>query len=300
MKKLSLRQRLLAVIIGVGALLIGGSLPEVSLNVYAAEPLAITGLEVTTSDDGMGVVAKCSYQNYSDQSGCVIALYLYKVDNGSYSIVTNKVLTYADEGSESTDSVRVTDGVYLASVTMDFGIDIKQINSGNYFRIKQVDGGYEVTEEGKIGTSALADHCQVIEKDLVCNHDCEYILEKQATPTEDAVNAYQCVKCRTILEKITVPNSAYATFLEETAFLIQNTQQSEVLIITDRWISFNREVIEAIKCRPDVTVRVQYHYQGKEHLLLIPAGVDVSLLVNESEFYGFKYVEEVISLMASL
>ena len=299
MKKMNLVQRLLAVIIGIGMSLIGVVSPEVTLDAYAEERPTITELEVSVSDDGMGVSARCGYRNYRDQSGCEIILYLYKIDNESNSIVTSKMLAYADEGSESTDSIQVSEGIYIASVSINYGIDTRQINSRNYFRVSQVDGGYEVTEEG--GTdAATADIYQASVTESSCEHDCEYIEEKQATPTEDAIKVYQCVKCGVILERIIVPNSAYATFLKETKNSIQNAQSGEVVVITDRWTSFNRDVLEAISSRSDVALAVHYMYEGKACEMIIPAGMNVSVLADENGFCGFRHMEEVISIMKNL
>lgn len=38
----------------------------------------------------------------------------------------------------------------------------------------------------------------------------------------------------------------------ETADLIQNAQPGEVAVSTDRWISFNRKVFDAMRSRPDL------------------------------------------------
>lgn len=299
MRKVNLVKRLLALIIGIGMPLFGVMSPEVALDAYAIEPPTITELEVSVSDDGMGVIAKCGYRNYTDQSGCEIILYLYKIDNESNSIVTSKMLAYADEGSESTDSIQVSEGIYIASVSINYGIDIRQINSRNYFRVRRVDGGYEVTEEGQTEAVAVNIHQSPVAESS-CDHDCEDIVEKQATPTEDTIKAYQCVKCGVILERIIVPNSAYATFLKETECSIQNAQSGEVVVITDRWTSFNKGVLEAFSSRSDVTLAVHYMYEGKACEMIIPAGMNVSVLADENGFCGFRHMEEVISIMKNL
>lgn len=95
-----------------------------------------------------------------------------------------------------------------------------------------------------------------------------------------------------VIDYIDVPNSAYAVFLKETAERIQNTQEKEVTICTDRWLSFDRKVLEAIESRPDVAVEVNYQYQGERYLLLIPAGADIELLMDENGFSGFRYMND--------
>lgn len=116
-----------------------------------------------------------------------------------------------------------------------------------------------------------------------------------ATSSEDAVSAYQCVKCGEILRYEAVPNSAYAAFLANTANSILRAQQGEVTINTNLWTSFNRSVFEAIKNRPEVSVTVNYYYKGEPYVLHIPAGINVDSLMDENGFGGFMYIQHVIN-----
>ena len=94
-----------------------------------------------------------------------------------------------------------------------------------------------------------------------------------------------------------VPNSAYAAFFEETAKTIANARQEEVVINTRIWTSFNRSVFDAIQSRPDVAVTVNYFYKGEEYTLRIPAGIDVSLLIDENGYGGFRYIDQVLNTL---
>lgn len=300
MGKIKSGRQLLVVIMGIAIWLTGVSSPKAVLKAWAAELPNVTGLEVAAAEDGMGVIARCSYQNYTDQSGCEMKLYLYRIEDAGEIIEAEKILPYADQRNASTDSIQVPEGLYKASVSIDDGVDIKQINSQNYYRVKQNSGNYEVIENSESESVVQANDYLDWEINLSCSHECEYVLEQEATPMRDAIQAYQCIRCGVVLEYIEVPNSAYAEFLKESVSLIQNAQPGEVFISTDRWISFNRNVLETIRSRPDVTVMVRYRYLGEEHLLLIPAGTNISSLVNESEFCGFRRIEEFVSLMTSL
>ena len=51
-------------------------------------------------------------------------------------------------------------------------------------------------------------------------------------------------------------------------------------------------MFEAIKNRPDVAVEINYQYQGEMQVLIIPAGTDVELLMDENGFGGFRYMNE--------
>lgn len=266
------------------------------LNVQAAESLVITSLEVAVSEDGAGVIAKCSYQNYTAQSGYEVRLYLYKIENGVESVQSQKILAYAQRGDDRTQPGQVDEGVYRASVTTDDGEEIRQIHSSSYYQVSRVDGNYVVTEE--------TDKLELVqeeqesnnhkEADSSCSHVCEYILLEEATPAKDALQARQCIRCGEILEYVEVPNSAYAAFLSETSYLIQNAQQGEVIINTDRWMSFNRDVFETMKLRPEISVKINYRYCGEEYSLVIPAGIEVECLIDENGYGGFRYMEEVL------
>ncbi len=128
-----------------------------------------------------------------------------------------------------------------------------------------------------------------------CNHVGEMVTVSDATPVSDAVAAYQCIKCGTVYKYEAVANSAYAAFLKETEDIILNAQQGEAVINTRLWTSFHKSVFEAMKSRPDVTVTVNYFYEGNEYVLTIPAGTDVDLLMDENGFGGFRYMDKVLN-----
>lgn len=298
MKKRSFRKKLAAVTLGIG--IIAGGLWKEPMKAYAAEEPEVTELNVAVADDGTGVIAKCNYRNYNEQSGCEITLYLYRVESSSHSVIASHVLAYADEGSVSTDSAQVSEGIYMASVTMNYKSDTKQVNSKNYFKVTQEGGSYQVTEEGSRRTSISLDGEWISEAGTPCEHDGEYVLERQATPVEDAVQMLQCVRCGAVLERTIVPNSAYAAFLKETEEMIQNAQPGEIVIDAGQWISFNRDVLEILSLRADVALMVHYVYCGEAYEMLIPSGMDVSAFADENGFCGFRRMEEMISIMNNL
>lgn len=298
MRKRSFMRKLAAVVLGIG--IIAGGLWKEPVKVYAAEEPEVTELNVAAADDGTGIIAKCNYRNYNEQSGCEITLYLYRIENDSYSVIASHMLTYADEGRESTDSVQVAEGIYMASVSMNYGMDMKQVNSKNYFKVTKEDGGYQVTEQEDVKELPLSENERVSEAGLSCEHDCEYVLEKQATPVEDAIQILQCVKCGAVLKRTTVPNSAYAAFLKETEGIIRDAQPGEIVIDAGQWVSFNRAVLEMLSLREDVALRVRYIYCGEAYEMIIPAGMDVAALADENGFCGFRHMEEMISIMNNL
>ena len=294
MRKPKLSRKLLT-IIWVSVVVLAVCSKKTTLLVKAAQEPIVTKLEIAASADGAGIVAKCSYQNYTAQSGYEIRLYLYKLENDMEFVESQKALTYAEQGSDSTQPMQVEEGVYRASVTIDDGIEIIQINSLNYYRVSRNEESYVVVEEnGKREQEQQIQNEEPNQGNCFCIHECEYILIEQATPIKDAIQAYQCIKCGSVFDYVDVPNSAYAAFLKEAVSLIQNTQQKEVTITTDRWISFNRDVFEMMKIRSDVSVQVNYWNNGEEKLLVIPAGVGIDCFMDENGYGGFKYIEEIL------
>lgn len=293
MKRKEWKKQLLAGMAAISVMLGGMLGAGTSFKVQAAEAPVITNLQVTVSEDGTQLAAWCDYQNYDEQSGCVMTLYLYRVGDGSESfIAAYRKLSYAGEGRESAVSSDVTEGVYLASVGMDYGGRVVQINSEHYYRVIQSGNkveAVEIPEKETEGTSEKESH----RGSDACIHDFDYEIIRPATPEEDAIMALQCSICGALSEETEVPNSAYAAFQKEAIEVILNTHTDEAIISTKRWVSFHQSVLEAIARRPDVTVIIQYQYQGELYEVRIPAGTDVSLLADEGGFCGFRYLNQI-------
>lgn len=299
MKNKGMKKRLLAMAVGIGILGMAGA-GFAALEVQAAEPPAIADLKVTESGDGQGIVAQCSYRDYSDQSGCEMTLYLYrKEDSGQISVLLRRKIPFAASGSVSTDVYKASEGIYFASVGTNFGGEVMQTYSQSYYRVKIEDGKVEVTEitenagEPNAGSADRLKPDKEKAKGTRCRHNLAYELERQATAKQDSLLAYQCTICGDVADYMEVPNSAYCVFLKESAEKIQNAGTDEVVIDTDRWMSFDRTVLEALAGRRDVTVSLYYQYQGQRHYVGIPAGEDVSGLEDENGYCGFLYLMQV-------
>lgn len=293
--KTKMAKKILTVLAGFIMIMTEIAGDEVSLQVQAADAPVVSELKVASSDDGTGVVAQCSYQNYNDQSGCELTLYLYRAEeNGANTIVAYQTLPYAVSEIGSIDAGAVGEGTYFASVVMDYSGTINPINS-QYYKVKLADGGYIVTPE-KNDMSADHKNNSGNEKEQKsgkpdCIHVWEYNIIEQATAEKDSVMAYQCAKCGQVIEYLEVPNSAYCVFLSEAAETIRSAQTDQVIIDTQRWISFDQKVLDAIADRRDVTIVVNYKYQGKKYSVTIPGGADVSGLADENGFCGFRYLD---------
>lgn len=299
MSKIRIVKKILTVLAGYVILMTGIAGFGMNLQVQAADAPVVSDLKVTASDDGTGVMAQCSYQNYDDQSGCELTLYLYRVkEDGTHTIMAYKTLPYAASATGSVDAVSVPEGTYFASVVMDYSGMIDQINSQYYHKVKLIDGDYVAApEKGDTSadrTNSIEEHEKAEESGKPdCIHVWEYSLAEAATTEKDSVLACQCTICGEVIEYVEVPNSAYCVFLAEAADAIRSAQTGQVIIDTERWISFDRTVLEVIAERRDVTIIVNYKYQGKKYSVTIPSGADVSGLADENGFCGFRYLDQV-------
>lgn len=125
-------------------------------------------------------------------------------------------------------------------------------------------------------------------------HEYEWTESREASEDRDAEEVYQCKYCGDIKYRLEIPNSAYAKFNKDAVTSIDRASAgAEVKIKTNLWVSFRKEVIEALKERPDVTVTVDYLYQGIPYTVTIPAGADLDALEESEGYYGFRYLDRV-------
>ena len=290
MKKNEWKKKMLAKMAAITLILGMASGTGAAVEVQAAENPLITGLQVVASEDGTLLMAQCDYQNYDDKSGCVMTLYLYQVGTeNQMSIAAYKKIPSKGEGKETAIAVSVQDGIYLASVGMDYGGRIIQINSEHYYRVTRWGNQVEVTQMPDEDQNSASDK-EASRGRNTCIHDLEEELVRPATAECDALMAKQCTICGAVLDYTEVPNSAYAAFQKETIEAILNASTDEIVIRTQRWISFHQSVLEAISLRPDVEVMIRYRYQGEEYEVTIPAGAEMRTLADENGFCGFRYL----------
>ncbi len=256
----------------------------------------VENLQVVVTEDQMQLQAQCSYQDYDDEKGCIMTLYLYKVGDDDAYIAADQELSYARTGQGSTDPVPAEEGIYQASVGLDYGNIIRQINSQRYYRVIRSEDRFQISEitdpeQEENGNENLEREEEIMERGG-CRHVLEAVQVQEATPVKDAVIAYECTLCGEICSYGEVPNSAYASFQREVIQAIENAKEGEVVISTELWVSFHKKVLEAISDRTDVTVRIRYRYRGASYELVIPSGTDVSGMADEKGFCGFRYLEQ--------
>lgn len=117
---------------------------------------------------------------------------------------------------------------------------------------------------------------------------------KEAAAGSREEEVYQCKYCGDIKYRLEIPNSAYAKFNRDAVTAIDRAAaEAAVKITTNLWVSFRKEVIEILKERPDVTLTIDYLYQGIPYTVTIPAGADLEALEESEGYYGFRYLDQV-------
>ena len=106
----------------------------------------------------------------------------------------------------------------------------------------------------------------------------------------DAHGAWACACGATKNEAI--PNTGFATFLEDSCDKILNAEEnSTVEIDTGIWGSLRDDVIEAIREREDLTVKITLTHEKEQYLLVFGPDRDMSML-EEADWYGVLYLNQ--------
>ena len=280
------------------------SLPDPDVSLLAAQPPAVSDISVLALKDGIS--AGCTFNGYTDKSEYVIQLFLNRVDeDGSVSEAASLELdTTADgKGSGQTSAEKVETGIYKASAA------IKRYEGGNLadtafthsvlYKVVKDKDSYTVTPYEKEPESGgkpdkglhVPDRDAVFAEDnkeyRACDHEKDFEIVREADAAHDALMEERCIKCGEVSYAY-VPNSAYAAFLKDCAEAVLNVKGDEILLATDRWMSFNQEVLDAISARPEVAVTIHYMYCGKQFTVTIPAGTDAAGLADENGYCGFR------------
>ncbi|MCM1125246.1 MAG: hypothetical protein NC429_02110 [Lachnospiraceae bacterium] len=296
-RKLSLLLLLGAVSGGLGWLMPG-------IGVTAAEELIqLSDISVSAREDG--ICAGCTYRNF-DSSIYMVQLYLEK-QNGDETIpVVYQNLSSASEEEQrvQTEICRGGTGIYRAvlltraqgdTIVVSFQDSgwYEAVDRGDHYEVRPYvpdSGEAEASQEEGI----KEEEHQADDEYGICGHRPVREIYAEATPQSDAVFYESCELCGQVLAYGEIPNTAYVSFLEETTERIRNAQPDEQIVVTtDRWLSFDRRVLEAIGERADLSILLQYRDQGEERQILLPAGTDVISLGDENGFCGFRYLFQI-------
>lgn len=256
---------------------------------------------------GSGVSAKCEFEGYEPDAGYSMELYLNRVqEDGAVAEIALKGIFVPGGGAgmEITEEKQVEPGVYKATLVLDRtdggmpAVDNFR-NSPLYDVIRNGDSymvlpHQEPDHRPETGLQEPAGEERDDSGQCSCSHSTvSYRVVEKANPEKDAVQVGECDNCGEVLSYSFVPNSAYAAFLEAVIQTIQDTQSGEAVIETERWISFNRTVLEEIAGKPQTALTIRYRYDGKRYEVTIPPGAEVNELADENGFCGFRYLDQV-------
>jgi len=296
-KRLCAVMAAMAVLLGAACSLDGSITPVIKAQ--AAQTMQVSELSIVPLPGGIS--AKCVYQEL-DSTVYAVQLYMEKMDEtGSFAPVAYKDLPSSGNGQTTleTTPLEVESGVYRAVLLMrsSTGQTMVRFRDSGLYDVTKTGGQYVVgphqqpedmqPESEQAGDDEGADDSGM----EPCLHSPVCSIYKEATPQSDAVLKVHCEKCGQHMPYQEVPNSAYASFLEETAERIKDAGQGEqVVISTDRWISFDKRVLAQLAEREDISVLIAYRYEGSDFAVLIPAGTDVNGLADENGYCGFRYL----------
>lgn len=287
-------------LLGMAAGSLGWLLPKAEVTA-SEDRIQVSGLSVVAASDG--ICASCFYRNY-DSSIDTVQLYLEKQSGTETIPVLYRNLTDAGEEGQraETEICREGTGIYRAVLLTraEGETTVVRFRDSGWYEAVDLGDRYEVRpylpgDEGNTTSKReLTGEEPEESTGSVCEHRPVRELYEPATPQRDAVFCESCESCGQVLAYGEIPNTAYVSFLNQAAGIIYGAQQGEqVVISTDRWMSFDARVLDAVGKREDVSVLIRYLDQGEEHQVLLPSGTDAVSLGDENGFCGFRYLNQI-------
>ena len=101
---------------------------------------------------------------------------------------------------------------------------------------------------------------------------------------------YMCTSCGHV--SATQVISSFAAFCDDAKNRIKTAPAGgTVVVMTDIYMSFPKEVFEALAARPDVNLVIQFKFEGHRFQVTVPAGYpNVMSFVNGDGYAGFLYL----------
>lgn len=125
-------------------------------------------------------------------------------------------------------------------------------------------------------------------------HDFQYVTVQEASETQDAVVELQCT-CGEVAERFTAPGSAAGAFIKQVVKEITDAPKDAVVTVDTKICTcYNQAVVDALLQRPDVTLVTNYRYKNVDYSVTIPAGYDVSTLLDENGYCGFRHLDQIM------
>lgn len=267
----------------------------------SGDMIQISRLSVVAMEDG--ICASCFYQNF-DSDTCTVQLYLEKQSGmETIPVVYRNLSGTGEEGQQiETEICREGTGIYRAVLLTraEGETTVVRFRDSGWYEAVDLGDHYEVRPYLPGNEGNTTSKRELVEEEpeksigSVCEHKPVRELYEPATSQRDAVFCESCESCGQVLAYGEIPNTAYVSFLNQAASIIYGAQQGEqVVISTDRWMSFDERVLDAVSKREDVSVLIRYRDQGEEHQVLLPAGTDAGRLGDENGFCGFRYLNQI-------
>ena len=153
-----------------------------------------------------------------------------------------------------------------------------------------VAGTVRAEEEVTVSEDAAAK--EALQKDPNHIHQFKWIAIMNESESAEGTINYMCPECGKIW--YFRPISAYYAFQGDVARRIETApENATVKVKTSVFINFNKQVMQALEERPDVSLYVSFldgEYKGNRVSFVIPAGEDTVSLLDENGYAGFLFL----------
>ena len=122
-----------------------------------------------------------------------------------------------------------------------------------------------------------------------CNHNYEWTVEKEPTATEDGEAVYKCTKCGNISAR--QPLTAYQYYVMTGTDKIKKAAAGSTVTLSSRlWNSFPKSFFEELAKRRDITVNLQFPYDGKYYEIKIAPTQTIDTSDSKVKYFEPKYM----------
>ena len=158
--------------------------------------------------------------------------------------------------------------------------------------VQNIDSSEEqITEQEQAAREAEAAR-KALQNDPSHIHHFKWIAIMNESESAEGTINYMCPECGKIW--YFRPISAYHAFQGDIARRIETApENATVRVKTSLFINFNRQVMEALAERADVSLYVSFldqEYKGNRVSFVIPAGEDTMSLLDENGYAGFLFL----------
>ncbi len=168
------------------------------------------------------------------------------------------------------------------ATTIESAADTQEENKEEETKLSEEEQAAKEAEEARIA----------LQKDPSHIHHFRWIAIMNESESADGTINYMCDECGKIW--YFRPIAAYYAFQGDVARRIETAPENEtVKVKTSHFINFNKQVMQALEKRPDVSVYVSFldqEYKGNRVSFVIPAGEDDMSLLDENGYAGFLFL----------